>query len=122
MAGRGLRNEEEARSPEENKAVVRRVVEEVFNQGHLAAGDPFLAAAYRDANALPGQEPGRAGATRAFTLSRAVFPDLRDTIEEMIAEGDTVVTRLTCRATPQGALLGVPPKRGVVPAADQAVG
>jgi hypothetical protein len=45
-------------SPEENKAVVRRFVEEVFNQGNLAAVDQFLAADYRDANALPGQEPG----------------------------------------------------------------
>jgi steroid delta-isomerase-like uncharacterized protein len=96
-------------SPEENKAVVRRFVEEVFNQGNLAAVDQFLVADYRDANALPGQEPGREGAKRAFALYRAVFPDLRYTIEEMIAEGDTVVTRVTFRATHQGAFLGVPP-------------
>ena len=52
-------------SPEENKAVVRRFVEEVFNQGKLAAVDRFLAAEYCDANALPGQEPGREGAKRS---------------------------------------------------------
>ena len=96
-------------SPEENKAVVRHFVEEVFNKGNLAAIDQFLAAEYRDANALPGQEPGREGARRAFTLYREVFPDLRYTIEEMIAEGDTVVTRVTLWATHHGALLGVPP-------------
>jgi steroid delta-isomerase-like uncharacterized protein len=96
-------------SPEENKAVVRRFVEVVFNQGNLAAVDRFLAADYRDANALPGQEPGREGAKRAFTLYRAVFPDLRYTIEEMIAEGDTVVTRVTFRGTHRGAFLGIPP-------------
>jgi predicted SnoaL-like aldol condensation-catalyzing enzyme len=77
-------------SLKENKTVVRRFVEEVFNQDSLAAVDHFLAADYRDANALPGQEPGREGAKWAFTLYRAVFPDLRYTIEEMIAEGDTV--------------------------------
>ena len=96
-------------SPEENKAVVRRFVEEVFNQGNLAAVDRFLAAEYRDANALPGQEPGREGAKRAFSLYQEVFPDLRYTIEEMIAEGDTVVTRVTFRGTHRGALLGIPP-------------
>ena len=104
----GLRNKEEAMSPEENKAVVRRFVEEVFNQGNLAAVDQFLAADYRDANALPGQEPGCEGAKWAFTLYRTVFPDLRYTIEEMIAEDNTVVTRVTFRATHQGAFLGVP--------------
>jgi steroid delta-isomerase-like uncharacterized protein len=96
-------------SPEENKAVVRRFVEEVFNQGNLAAVDRFLAAEYRDANALPGQEPGREGAKRAFSLYQEVFPDLRYTIEEMIAEGDTVVTRVTFRGTHRGAFLGIPP-------------
>jgi steroid delta-isomerase-like uncharacterized protein len=96
-------------SPEENKAVVRRFVEEVFNHGHLAAVDQFLAAEYRDANALPGQEPGREGAKRAFSLYQDVFPDLRYTIEEMIAEGDTVVTRVTFRGTHRGAFLGIPP-------------
>jgi steroid delta-isomerase-like uncharacterized protein len=96
-------------SPEENKAVVRRFVEEVFNQGNLAAVDQFLAAEYRDANALPGQEPGREGAKRAFSLYQEVFPDLRYTIEEMIAEGDTVVTRVTFRGTHRGAFLGIPP-------------
>ena len=96
-------------SPEENKALVRRFVEEVFNQGNLAAVDRFLAAEYRDANALPGQEPGREGAKRAFSLYQEVFPDLRYTIEEMIAEGDTVVTRVTFRGTHRGAFLGIPP-------------
>ena len=96
-------------SPEENKAVVRRFVEEVFNQGNLAAVDRFLAAEYRDANALPGQEPGREGAKRAFGLYQEVFPYLRYTIEEMIAEGDTVVTRVTFRGTHRGAFLGIPP-------------
>ena len=96
-------------SPEENKAVVRRFVEEVFNQSNLAAVDRFLAAEYRDANALPGQEPGREGAKRAFSLYQEVFPDLRYTIEEMIAEGDTVVTRVTFRGTHRGAFLGIPP-------------
>jgi steroid delta-isomerase-like uncharacterized protein len=96
-------------SPEENKAVVRRFVEEVFTQGNLAAVDRFLAAEYRDANALPGQEPGREGAKRAFSLYQEVFPDLRYTIEEMIAEGDTVVTRVTFRGTHRGAFLGIPP-------------
>jgi steroid delta-isomerase-like uncharacterized protein len=109
VGSRWLRHKEQAMAPEENKAVVRRFVEEVFNNGNLAAVDQFLAAEYHDANALPGQEPGREGAKRAFSLYQQVFADLRYTIEEMIAEGNTVVTRVTFRATHRGAFLGIPP-------------
>jgi predicted ester cyclase len=46
--------------------------------------------------------PESCSAKLAFTLYQEVFPDLRYTIEEMIAEGDTVVTRVTFRATTRG--------------------
>jgi predicted ester cyclase len=53
--------------------------------------------------------PGREGVKQANALLRAAFPDARHTIEEQIAEGDKVVTRITARATFQGAILGIPP-------------
>lgn len=104
-------------STDENKALVRRFVEEVFNQGHLAAADTFLVPTFHDANALPDQEPGRAGGKRAFGLYREVFPDLRYTIEEMLAEGDTVMTRVTFQGTHRKEFLGVAPtgRRVAVP-------
>jgi predicted ester cyclase len=48
------------------------------------------------------------------------FPDLHFTVEDIIAEGDKVVTRLTCRGTQQGAFMGIPPtgKQATVTAID----
>ena len=39
----------------------------------------------------------------------SAFPDLHITVEDMIAEGDKIVARLTMRGTHQGAFLGIPP-------------
>jgi predicted ester cyclase len=80
-----------------NKAVVRRLVAEVFNGGHLEVIDqlyaPELAAA----------------AKRWIAPFRASFPDVHIEIEELIAEGDKVVARFTCSATHLGDWLGHAP-------------
>jgi predicted ester cyclase len=80
-----------------NKAVVRRLVAEVFNGGHLEVIDqlyaPELAAA----------------AKRWIAPFRASFPDVHIEIEELIAEGDKVVARFTCSATHQSDWLGHAP-------------
>jgi predicted ester cyclase len=52
---------------------------------------------------------GSSGVGRANEVLRAAFPDTRHTIEDQIAEGDKVVTRLRARATIHGAFLGIPP-------------
>jgi hypothetical protein len=72
-------------APEENKAVVRGFVEEVFNPGNLAAVDPFLAVEYCDANASLPQLSKVPAVHRPFlhahrsdgTLTRAGSRDLR---------------------------------------------
>ena len=85
---------------EHNKATVRRLVEEVFNGGHLEVIDELYA-----------PELARA-AKRWIAPFRASFPDVHMEIGELIAEGDKVVGRFTCSATHQGAWLGEAP-RGV---------
>ena len=75
---------------EENKAVVRRLFEEVFNRGKLAAVDELW---------IEGQaEEGK----RAVTRWRTAFPDYHRTIDAQVAEGDTVATRWTMRGTHGG--------------------
>ncbi len=96
-------------SAEEHKAIVRRVIEEGWNQGNLAVFDEANAPEYVDHAAIPGQGPGAEGYKQAVQMTRAAFPDLHLTIDDMIAEGDQVVTRWTARGTHQGALLGIPP-------------
>ncbi|WP_406051367.1 ester cyclase [Kribbella sp. NBC_00889] len=80
-----------------NKAIVRRLVDEVFNGGDLDLIDELYSATL-------------APAARAWiTPFRASFPDVQMDTVELIAEGDTVVGRFTCSATHTGKWLGHEP-------------
>jgi predicted ester cyclase len=81
---------------EANKAVVRRLVDEVLNGGHLEVIDELYA---------PELAPAARRWIAPFRLS---FPDLHMEVVELIAEGDKVVGRFTCSATHLGAWLGHP--------------
>jgi steroid delta-isomerase-like uncharacterized protein len=94
---------------EENKALLRRYVEAVWDQQNLEAIDDFLAPDYRR-HPSPTAEPlTRAGQRQLLTQFRTAFPDARLTIDEIIAEGDRVAFRSTMRATHQGEFFGIPP-------------
>src|SRR5919109_1903816 len=94
---------------EENKALVRRWFAEI-DKGNEHIVDELIAVDYIDHNpVLPDMAPGREGVKQTNALLRAAFPDARHTIEDQIAEGDKVVTRVTARATFRGEILGIPP-------------
>ena len=94
-------------STEENKAVIRRFWEAV-NQGDLNALEDTLAASYK--GRISGLEPlDSAGVKDLVAQYRSAFPDLHVTIDEMVAEGDKVATRVTMVATHQGAFQGIAP-------------
>lgn len=95
-------------STEENKAVARRVVEEVVNQGNMAAADALFTADYVDHTVPPGLPPGLEGFKMFFTAFRAAFPDVHYHIEDEIAEGDMVVHRLMGHGTMKGDFQGMP--------------
>ncbi len=96
-------------STEQNKAAARRICEEVFSQGNLDAIDELVAPDAVDHEGFGGLDTqGAAGARRLVAATRAAFPDLRVTIDDLIAEGDKVALRLTLSGTHQGALAGVP--------------
>ena len=82
---------------EHNKAIVRRLVAEVFNGGHLEVIDELYT-----------PELARA-ARRWIAPFRASFPDVHMEVMELIAEGDRVVGRFTCSATDVGEWLGQAP-------------
>jgi predicted ester cyclase len=96
-------------STEENKALIRRFYEEVFNQRNLAALDDFYAPDHIDHTLPPGLPVGPEGTKQAIAIMRAGFPDLRVSIEDMIAEGDKVVVRFTTRGTQRGMLGAISP-------------
>jgi predicted ester cyclase len=82
---------------EHNKAIIRRLIEEVLNGGQLEVIDELYAPALARA------------ARRWIAPFRASFPDVHMEILELIAEGEKVVGRFTCSATHQGAWLGHAP-------------
>ena len=101
-------------SPEENKALVRRWFAET-DRGNLAVIDELLPPEYLDHNPpIPGLPRGREGVRQSNLLARAAFPDAVHVIEEQVAEGDKVMTRVRTRATFLGAFLGYPPTGKVV--------
>jgi steroid delta-isomerase-like uncharacterized protein len=96
-------------SAEENKQLFRRLIEEVANQGKIAVVDELVTADVIEHEEIPGIPRTREGVKQAFTLFRTAFPDLQVTIEDMVAEGDTVVARETWRGTHHGAFMEIPP-------------
>lgn len=95
---------------EQNKLLVRRAIEEVWNGGNLSAIDEFVAGDFVVHGSTPGGDiQGPEGARRFFGALHEAFPDIRFTIEDQIAEGDRVVTRWTARGTHTGTFMGVPP-------------
>ncbi len=93
---------------EENKALVRRFYEEI-DKGNLDAMDEVVAEDYLDHNPppFPGLASGREGLKQAFKLFWEATPGYHH-IEEQIAEGDKVVTRLTSYGKHEGDLPGAP--------------
>src|SRR4051812_44110281 len=95
---------------EENKALARRFLEEVFNEGNLAAIDELIDPDWVQHDpAMPEELRGIEGARQLVEVYRAAFPDLHITVEDQVAEGDKVATRWTARGSHQGELMGIPP-------------
>jgi steroid delta-isomerase-like uncharacterized protein len=95
-------------STEANKALARRVFEDVLNGRKLDLLDELAAADYIEHNPLPGQGTGIDGIRYRYTMVLAAF-DPHFTIEDVIAEGDKVVLRWTQSGTHVGQFLGMPP-------------
>ena len=103
-------------SAEENKALVRRFVEEFWNEGNTTAVDELMVA--DAAIHMPTGEVVALDGLKGFAaVWRGSFPDWQSTFEELIAEGDRVAERWTGRGTHRGELQGIPPtgKRVEVP-------
>jgi len=87
-------------STEQNKAVVRRFIEEVLNKQNAALVDELLAPDYVN-HMMPG---GREGFKQFLPTLRSAYPDLKMefNIERLMAEGDYVMVRVTTRVTNAG--------------------
>ena len=111
-------------STEENKALVRQYVEEVWNKGNVAAVDELFAPNYVDHFDAPANTrmPAQWQFSEVFkpfiSQWRTTFPDFRYTIDLQVAEGDLVVTRATAHGTHKGEYRGLEFK-GIPPTGKQ---
>jgi steroid delta-isomerase-like uncharacterized protein len=99
---------------EENKALMRRWVEEVLNQRKAEAIDDLAAEHFVMHHTTAPQQPreqliDRQGYARLLPAIFAALPDLHVAIEAMIAEGDLVATLLRATGTHRGDFRGIPP-------------
>ena len=96
-------------SVEENKAIVRRFYEEIWNKGDLATADELIASNVVDHDQNPEfVARGTEGFKRVVTLVRTTFPDIFFTVEDKVADGNKVVVRWTMRGTHKGEHMGIP--------------
>jgi steroid delta-isomerase-like uncharacterized protein len=94
----------------DNKATMLRVYEEVFNGGNLELIDELIADDFVDHEELPPGMPGGKEAPRAMTsMMRGAFPDFHVAVEEMLEDGNKVITRARFSGTHQGEFMGIPP-------------
>ncbi len=95
---------------EQNKAIARRDLEEVWHNKNLSVVDEIYSSEYvRHDPADPQEIRGIEGYKQLVTMYLNALPDTRFTIEDQIAEGDKVVTRWTARGTHKGDLMGIAP-------------
>jgi steroid delta-isomerase-like uncharacterized protein len=95
---------------EGNKNVVRRLVEEVWNKGNLSVADELFATTYAHHDpSTPDVGRGPESEKKRAILYRTAFPDFRLTIDDIIAEGEIVAARWSCRGTHKGDLSGIAP-------------
>ena len=95
---------------EHNKAIVRRLFAELWNTGNLSMADQIFALTYEHHDpSTPDFGRGPDSEKKRASLYRNAFPDMHLTIEDVIAEGETVMTRWSCQGTHKGDLNGIAP-------------
>jgi steroid delta-isomerase-like uncharacterized protein len=96
---------------EENKAIVRRIYGELWNERKLEVADEVIAAeGYVNYDTQLTPVPGGPeDMKRTVEIVTAAFPDNRHSVEDMLAEGDKVVARVTLTGTHEGEFMGIPP-------------
>jgi predicted ester cyclase len=91
---------------EESKALVRRYYD-VINSGDFNGLDEIVSSRYQ--HHVPGLLPGVQAFKQVLSMYRHGFPDLVNTIEDLIVEGDKIVARVGIQGSHQGIFLGHPP-------------
>lgn len=95
-------------SVEENKALLRRGWEEILNKGNINALDQFYAENFVDHNAFPGIPSGIEGMRQTYNIIFSAFTNIHVKIDDMVAEEDKIVVRVTANGIHTGEFMGTP--------------
>jgi len=96
-------------SVDKNKAMVKRILIEFLNKGDTASADEFFADDFINHSPGRGTTPDREGLKQFISNLHAAFPDIKTTIEDLIAEGNKITVRVTVRGTHTGDFLSISP-------------
>jgi steroid delta-isomerase-like uncharacterized protein len=94
---------------ERNKALIRRLFDEVLNAGNFGLLDQLIGSHYVEHNPTNSQAAGAAGVREKIQALRSAFPDLHFTLEELIGEDAIVAARYRWHGTHKGPFLGIAP-------------
>ena len=96
-------------SAEENKGVVRRMIEEVWNDHDFINFEEVVTENHFDHMAVPEHQRGVAAERHVMEWLLTVFPDHRFDLEDAAGDGEAIAVRGTCSGTHEGELWGIPP-------------
>jgi steroid delta-isomerase-like uncharacterized protein len=94
---------------DKNKAAMRRLYNETWNQGNFEVFDEIISTDYTGhIPTPPGAPSGREGLRWLIQAYRTGFPDLQARVDDQFSEGDKVLTRITVTGTHQGPFMNIP--------------
>jgi steroid delta-isomerase-like uncharacterized protein len=93
---------------EQNKTLARRWFEDLFSRGDLDAADEILSQDFLD-HLTHEDERGLEELKHYVGIYRNAFPDIEDTVEDIVAEGEKVVVRWKSSGVHEGEFMGVAP-------------
>jgi steroid delta-isomerase-like uncharacterized protein len=96
-------------SAQENKAIIRRLIEEGYNKDNMDVIEELVAQNVINHSAVPEHQHGIDNFKHVNRWVRAAFSDAHYQIDHMIAEGDMVAVRITASGTNDGEFRGNPP-------------
>jgi predicted ester cyclase len=99
-----------AATPEQNKQLVRRALDEIYAQGNLGLADELVHPDFQDHEPAHPEHPGGPESVKQTVESlHSAFRDLRFEVEEEIAAGDKVVQLVVMSGRHAGPLMGREP-------------
>jgi steroid delta-isomerase-like uncharacterized protein len=114
VEARGFADDDDMTTTQDNKTIVRSLIDGLFTEGDLDAVDTYLAPDFVMHDPPLGVSADREGMRTAAEMIRTAFPDWHSELHLLVSEDDIVAERFTASGTHQGELLGAAPTGNTV--------